>query len=227
MNGTMTNQEHLGPELRAERTEYGSADLTEESTPEEPFGLFDAWMADAFAARDAGNLLEPTAMQVATVSEDGHPSVRTVLLKGVQDGRFVFFTNYDSDKGNQIASHDRAALHFWWPSLQRQVRIEGMVSKVTRGASEEYFATRPRASQIGAWASPQSRIVRGRDQLADDYAAMEKKFDGQDVPCPPHWGGYQVRPLRIEFWQGQPSRMHDRISFRKVGALWEKVRLAP
>lgn len=223
----MTNPQYSGSDLRSERVEYDSAELTEENTPDEPFALFDAWMRDAFAARDEGRLDEPTAMQVGTVNEDCHPSVRTCLLKGVEDGRFVFFTNYDSDKGNQIAARDRAALQFYWAPLQRQVRIEGMVAKVTRQASEAYFATRPRGSQLGAWASAQSRVVRGRAQLQADYQAMEQKFDGRDVPCPPHWGGYQVRPLRVEFWQGQPSRMHDRICYRKVGSLWEKVRLAP
>ena len=213
-------------DLFAERVDYRNDHLLEDNVPDEPFSLFDAWLADAFAARDAGSLAEPTAMVVAT-SVDDRPSARTVLLKEVADGVFVFFTNYDSRKGTSIAAHPAVALHFGWYPLHRQVRVEGLATRVPRAESEAYFATRPRGSQLGAWASAQSSEVGSLTELTDAYAAVEARFSGDDVPCPPHWGGYRVTPEVVEFWQGQPSRMHDRLVYRRTESGWKITRLAP
>jgi pyridoxamine 5'-phosphate oxidase len=150
-----------------------------------------------------------------------------VLLKSVAAAGFVFFTNYSSDKGAQIAANPAVALHLGWYALQRQVRIEGVAEPVSRTESEDYFRTRPRGSQLGAWASAQSSVVTGREELAAAYAAAEQRFAGHDVPCPPYWGGYLVTPSMIEFWQGQPSRMHDRLRYTRSDAGWSLTRLAP
>ncbi len=214
------------PDLADERTDYRGAELLESAVPADPYALFDAWLADAFAARDRGDLVEPTAMVVATAAAN-RPSVRTVLLKEVNAGGFVFFTNYDSRKGQELAANPYASLHFGWYPLQRQVRVEGPVARVPRAESEAYFATRPRGSQLGAWASAQSSPVASRQELAASYAAAEERFAGGEVPCPPYWGGFRVRPELVEFWQGQPSRMHDRLAYRAADAGWQVVRLAP
>jgi len=188
--------------------------------------LFEAWLADAFAAQDRGQLTEPTAMVVAT-ADGGRPSARTVLLKGVSAEGFVFFTNYDSRKGLEIDHRAEVALHFGWYPLHRQVRVEGSAARVSRDESEAYFKTRPRGSQLGAWASAQSSTVASLTELTEAYAAAEERFAGQDVPCPEHWGGYLVSPEMIEFWQGQPSRMHDRLVYRRADSGWSVSRLAP
>ena len=214
------------PDLFAERIDYRGDHLLEDEVPAEPHPLFDRWLADAFAARDRGLLTEPTAMVVATVRE-GRPSARTVLLKEATTRGFVFFTNYDSRKGGELALNPALALHFGWYALHRQVRVEGVADRVSRAESEAYFATRPRGSQLGAWASAQSAEVESLTALVDAYRAVEERFADQPVPCPPHWGGYRVEPGEIEFWQGQPSRMHDRIAYRRVGREWTRTRLAP
>lgn len=214
------------PDLPSERIDYESAHLMESEAPGDPFALFEAWLIDAFAAKEAGVLPEPTAMVVATVRQD-RPHARTVLLKGFDSDGFVFFTNYDSDKGLELADNPQAALHFGWYPLHRQVRIEGDVERVARSVSEAYFATRPRGSQLGAWASPQSRTVASLEELTDRYRAVEQRFEGADVPCPEQWGGFRVRPDLVEFWQGQPSRMHDRLTYRRHEDGWTLVRLAP
>ena len=213
-------------DLASERLDYRAGTLREDTAPGDPFPLFDAWLADAFAAKERGELPEPTAMVVATSLGD-RPTSRTVLLKAVEDGTFVFFSNYDSAKGHQLLVNPYAALHFGWYPLQRQVRVEGLARRVPREESEAYFATRPRGSQLGAWASPQSSEVAGVEALAATYARVEARFEGQDVPCPPHWGGFRVHPSMVEFWQGQPSRMHDRLRYDRVEGAWTRVRLAP
>ena len=218
-------------QLADERLDYRRAELLETEVPDDPYALFDTWLGDAFAAQEAGLLPEPTAMVVATVApgEDGtaRPSARAVLLKEVDaEGGFVFFTNYTSRKGAEIAADPWAALHFGWFALQRQVRVEGAVDQVDRSESEAYFATRPRGSQLGAWASPQSAMT-SRAELEASYHAAEERFAGADVPCPEHWGGYRVIPTMIEFWQGRPSRMHDRLVYRRDGDRWVLTRLAP
>jgi len=213
-------------DLSAERVDYTGAQLLEAAVPGQPIRLFETWLADALLARDQGLLAEPTAMVLATCDQ-GRPSARTVLLKSVSAAGFVFFTNYFSHKGAQIAANPAVALHFGWYVVQRQVRIEGPAEPVSRQESEDYFRTRPRGSQLGAWASAQSSVVAGREELAAAYAAAEQRFAGQEVPCPPYWGGYLVIPTMIEFWQGQPSRMHDRLRYTRSGDGWTLTRLAP
>jgi pyridoxamine 5'-phosphate oxidase len=214
------------PDLAAERLDYSGEQLLETAVPADPYALFERWLDAAFQAKADGTLPEPTAMVVATV-EQGRPSARTVLLKEFDGRGFTFFTNYGSRKGRELAANPQVALHFGWYPLQRQVRVEGTAAPVPRSESEAYFATRPRGSQLGAWASPQSAEVTSRVELMAAYTAAEERFAGQDVPCPEHWGGFRVTPALVEFWQGQPSRMHDRLAYRRAGADWTITRLAP
>lgn len=214
------------PDLSSERINYSGESLIESEVPVEPYALFGRWLDDAFAAKERGVLPEPTAMVVAT-SVDDRPSARTVLLKEVDAAGFVFFTNYESHKGIALTTNPYAALHFGWYPLQRQVRIEGTVARVPREESETYFATRPRGSQLGAWASAQSSVVASAAELAESYRAAEAQFADQDVPCPGYWGGYRLTPRMIEFWQGQPSRMHDRVVYTRSEQIWSVSRLAP
>jgi pyridoxamine 5'-phosphate oxidase len=216
----------MSRDLAAERIDYLGDHLLEAAVPDDPYDLFETWLADAFAAKERGVLPEPTAMVVAT-SHQGRPSARTVLLKEATSAGFVFFTNYTSHKGEELAENPHVALHFGWYALQRQVRIEGTVARVSREESEAYFATRPRGSQLGAWASAQSSEVSSLEALNESYRAAEERFSDQVVPCPDHWGGYRVAHSTVEFWQGQPSRMHDRVVYRRSEAGWDVVRLAP
>jgi pyridoxamine 5'-phosphate oxidase len=213
-------------DLYGERTDYRSEHLLESNAPADPFVLFEAWLADAFLAKERGVLPEPTAMVVATAVED-QPSARTVLLKSASNESFTFFTNYNSRKGSELSRNRRVALLFGWYPLHRQVRAEGTAELVPRAESEAYFATRPRDSQLGAWASEQSSTVGSLDELARAYTAAERRFKDAPVPCPGDWGGYRVVPTMIEFWQGQPSRMHDRLLYRRAGLSWTRSRLAP
>lgn len=213
-------------DLGGERVDYVGDHLLESAVPTEPYALFRRWLDEAFAARDRGELAEPTAMVVATCV-DGRPRARTVLLKELTPVGFTFFTNYTSAKGAELSADPAVALHFGWHAIQRQIRVEGTAEKVTRTESAAYFATRPRGSQLGAWASAQSSSVSSLTELQEAYAAAEERFAGQDVPCPEHWGGYLVRPVEIEFWQGQPSRMHDRLVYRLTYDAWTITRLAP
>jgi pyridoxamine 5'-phosphate oxidase len=183
--------------------------------------LFGTWFADASSA----GLAEPNAMVLST-SLAVVPSSRTVLLKGVDHG-FVFFTNYDSRKGVELAANPVCSLLFGWYGLQRQVRIEGNAARVDRTETEAYFGSRPRDSQLGAWASHQSAEVASRAELDAAYAEVEQRFTGQDVPAPPNWGGYRVTPSALEFWQGRRGRMHDRLVYRRTGEGWSTHRLAP
>ena len=214
------------PDLAAERVNYSGEQLLESAVPADPYPLFGRWLDAAFQAKADGSLPEPTAMVLAT-AEAGRPSARTVLLKEFDRGGFVFFTNYGSRKAAALAANPEVALHFGWYPLQRQVRVEGTASRVPRAESEAYFATRPRGSQLGAWASPQSSTVASREELNAAYAAVEERFAGLEVPCPEHWGGFRVTPALIEFWQGQPSRMHDRLAYLRTADGWDLVRLAP
>jgi pyridoxamine 5'-phosphate oxidase len=213
------------PDLSSERVDYLGDHLLETAIPADPLVLFSSWLSDAFAAKDRGVLPEPTAMVVSTTA-GSRPSSRTVLLKEVNAGGFVFFTNYRSRKAAEMAGSSAVALLFGWYPLQRQVRVEGRAERVARSESEAYFGSRPRASQLGAWASSQSSEVT-LEELNTSYRWAEERFAEADVPCPEHWGGYRVHPESIEFWQGQPSRMHDRLLYRRRDDGWGIVRLAP
>ncbi len=213
-------------DLAAERIDYLGRHLVESEAPSDPLTLFQTWLTDAFAAKETGSLPEPTAMVISTL-DAGRPSSRTVLLKEADGRGFVFFTNYESRKGRDLAQNPAVALLFGWYPLQRQVRVEGTATRVDRSESEAYFASRPRGSQLGAWASAQSSEVASAEALTTSYRQVEERFGDGDVPCPPYWGGYRVVPETIEFWQGQPSRMHDRLLYRRAGASWTLTRLAP
>lgn len=209
-------------DLAALRAEYELGGLDEAVLPSDALDLFRVWFADA---RSAG-IGEPNAMVLAT-SARGVPSARTVLLKGVDGGEFVFFTNYRSRKGRELEENPACSLLFGWYGLQRQVRIEGTAARTSRAETEAYFATRPRDSQLGAWASPQSSAIGSRAELDALYTETETRFAGQDVAAPPHWGGFRVRPRTIEFWQGRRGRMHDRLLYRAGTDGWQIERLAP
>jgi len=197
--------------------------LNEGSVGTDPFRLFDEWYREA---REAGLYL-PEAMTLATADADGAPSARLVLLKRHDARGFVFFTNYESRKAAELDANPRAALAIHWPILQRQVRIEGTVERITADESYDYFRTRPRGSRIGAWASPQSRVISERSELEARVAEYDAKYPGEEIPLPPYWGGFRVRPETIEFWQGRANRLHDRFRFTRDGDGWAVDRLAP
>src|SRR5690348_829244 len=204
------------------RTEYKRETLDEGAVDADPFVQFARWFDEAVAAR----LPEPNAMTLATVGAEGRPSARIVLLKGVDAQGFVFFTNYESRKARELSAGAHAALLFHWIELERQVRIEGPVERIDAALSDAYFASRPRRSRVGAWASPQSAPIADRTWLEQRFAEIDARFPS-DVPRPPNWGGYRVRPEAFEFWQGRESRLHDRIAYRRQHGDWTIVRLAP
>lgn len=207
------------------RKEYKLAALTEDDVDSDPMRQFDRWLAEAIETQ----LPDPTAMTLATVDATGQPSARIVLLKQADADGFVFYTNYDSRKARELTARPSAALLLHWVELERQVRIEGDVAKVAPERSDAYFASRPRASRLGAWASPQSDVIPGREWLERELRAVTERFaaHGEAVPRPAHWGGYRVKPLTIEFWQGRASRLHDRIRYRREALTWRIERLAP
>ncbi|MCC6414478.1 MAG: pyridoxamine 5'-phosphate oxidase [Opitutaceae bacterium] len=206
------------------RKEYSLAGLKETDLAKDPFRQFDKWFHEAEAAK----LNEPNAMTLATATRDGRPSARTVLLKSVDARGFVFYTNYESSKGRELDANPRASLVFPWLDLERQVIVTGTVAKVSREEADAYFHSRPLASQLGAWASAQSTILSSRRQLDDNMKAVEKKYAGQTVPLPPHWGGYRLAPETVEFWQGRRSRLHDRLRYRReADGSWTIERLSP
>ncbi|MEQ1746081.1 MAG: pyridoxamine 5'-phosphate oxidase [Saprospiraceae bacterium] len=212
------------PDIAALRRNYTQESLSKTGVKNDPIEQFDYWFREALAS----NLPEPNAMTLATATREGRPSARTVLLKGFDNAGFVFFTNYHSQKGAELDDNPQAALLFTWLELERQVRIEGSVERVSEEESRAYFQSRPKMSQIGAWASPQSQVIEARTILEARMAEMTSTFNHDEVlPLPPFWGGYRVRPDRIEFWQGRESRLHDRILYTRIELGWKIERLAP
>ncbi|HWJ22211.1 MAG TPA: pyridoxamine 5'-phosphate oxidase [Gemmatimonadaceae bacterium] len=210
-------------DLASLRRSYARASLGEGDVAADPIAQFLAWFDDAQAAE----LREPNAMTLATATPDGAPSARIVLLKGVDERGFVFYTDYRSRKGDELAANPRAALVFHWAELERQVRVTGTVARVSREESEAYYRTRPVGSRIGAWASHQSRPIAGRAELEAREAELARRYADGDVPLPPHWGGYRVAPETVEFWQGRPSRLHDRLRYVREDGGWRVERLSP
>jgi pyridoxamine 5'-phosphate oxidase len=208
--------------VEALRRDYARGGLLETDLLPDPVKMFQLWLSEAAAAE----LYEPNAMVVATVSSDGQPAARMVLLKGIDERGFVFFTNLGSRKGRELLAQPRCSLLFPWHPLERQVRVDGVASLVSRDEVAAYFATRPRKSMLGAWASPQSQVVTGRDELSEAYAEAEARFP-DEVPVPEGWGGFRVAAETIEFWQGRPGRMHDRLVYLRTPSGWRVERLAP
>jgi pyridoxamine 5'-phosphate oxidase len=206
------------------RQEYTKASLDVNDVLKDPMLQFEKWFQEALQAK----VMEPNAMNLSTVNSEGRPTARIVLLKSSENQQFTFFTNYQSLKGRELEENPACALTFFWPELERQVRIEGTAERVSPEVSQAYFQSRPRSSQIGAWSSPQSSIIDNRKILEERVKQIEQKFSGKDVlPRPNQWGGYAVSPSLIEFWQGRASRLHDRLQFTKENGVWKVFRLAP
>ncbi len=213
----------MKPSIADLRRDYTRDGLTETQAPAEPFALFGEWFAQAVEVEST----EANAMMLATVDGEGQPHLRTLLLKGFDERGFVFFTNYQSAKGQQLSSSPAAAMTFWWHDLERQVRIEGDVEQASAEESDAYFHSRPAGSRLGAWASPQSQVIESREVLEQRLGAVQQQYADSDAPRPPHWGGYRLVPTLIEFWQGRPSRLHDRLRYRLIDGGWVRERLAP
>lgn len=209
--------------LNEVRRDFSGKPLNEDSVDIDPIQQFNIWFEEAVNSK----LLDPYAMSVTTVSFTGQPSTRIVYMRGIVSNGFVFYTNYNSDKGRDLMKNNKVALNFFWGELERQVRIEGAVEKISEKDSNAYFSKRPRESQIGAWASNQSSELFDRKTLEDKVIYFTKKFKDVDVHRPSHWGGYLVKPTKVEFWQGRPSRLHDRIVYSKSGDDWKQSRLSP
>ena len=211
-------------ELTGLRHEYDAHGLRRADLHSDPFQQFGAWFAAALAA----DIRDVNAMTLATATPDGKPSARIVLLKGFDERGFAFFTNYDSEKGRHLETNPHAALAFYWVKLERQIRISGRVEKTSREDSAAYFHSRPAGARLGAWASKQSEVIDSRQILDARLEQMVERFEGGEIPLPPHWGGYRVKPDQIEFWQGRPNRLHDRFRYsRRADGTWQIDRLAP
>ena len=217
MNNDLTNY------IKDIRRNFSGTPLGSSSIKEDPIAQFEIWLEEAVNSQ----LIDPNAMSLTTVNENGQPSTRIVYLRGINEKGFVFYTNYNSNKGVALEKNNKVALNFFFPELERQIRIEGITEKISSADSDTYFAQRPRESQIGAWASSQSKVIENRTTLSENVATYSEKFNGVTVPRPPHWGGYVVVPNKIEFWQGRPNRLHDRIIFSKTNENWKIERLAP
>ena len=205
------------------RVEYTRGQLVEGEVDPDPIAQFRAW----FEAASAASVPEPNAMTLATATPDGRPSARVVLLKGFDERGFCFFTNYESRKARELEANPLASLVFFWPALERQVRVEGRAGRVSASESDHYFSMRPVGARLGAWASRQSEVVADRATLEAALAEVERRYPDGDVPCPPHWGGYRLVPDEFEFWQGRPNRVHDRLRYRRSAVGWTVDRLSP
>ena len=206
------------------RQNYEKSSLIESQVKSDPFDQFDIWFQEAIKS----SVKEPNAFSLATISKDMVPSIRIMLLKGFDKEGFIFFTNYKSKKATNIETNPSVCMNFFWDDLERQVRITGSASQIDHKSSEEYFHSRPRGSQIGAWASPQSQVIANREYLEQNLNSLMKKYDNSDIiPKPDHWGGYLVVPHQVEFWQGRPNRLHDRILYERESGNWNMKRLAP
>lgn len=220
MSGETTDS---NSEIEDLRREYVREELLEQNISKTPIDQFSAWFEQALLSE----VSDPNAMSLATATKDAKPSVRIVLLKGFDEQGFRFFSNYKSRKGEELDENPYASLCFYWPELERQVRLEGKVSKLNRAESKEYFQKRPRLSQLGAWASEQSKTVESREKLEQRFRELEEQFDDQPVPMPEFWGGYLLVPSAIEFWQGRKGRLHDRLLYQKKSGGWAISRLCP
>ena len=205
------------------RREFADQPLNLEAVSEDPYEFFEKWFDEAVGAE----VLDPSAMTLATVNKQGGPGVCVVYMRDITNNGLVFYTNYNSRKGTDLESNPNVSVNFFWVELDQQIRFTGVVEKVSASLSDQYFAKRPRPSQISAWASDQSAAVENREVLDDQFRFYEEKFKDKTVPRPSHWGGYRILPDYIEFWQGRPNRMHDRIVFYKSNGAWSKKRLAP
>jgi len=215
--------EEVSNYLNQIRHEFTSQALNEEAAGNSPIELYAKWMEEAVGSQ----IIDPKAMVISTVSKDGKPSSRVVYNRGLTETGFKFYTNYDSRKGHDLVANPNISVNVFWSEMERQIRMEGLVSKLSEEESDAYFKARPRDSQIGAWASAQSQKVHDRSELEDLVVQFTKKFEGQEVPRPPHWGGYFIEANYFEFWQGRPARLHDRIIFEKEKGVWNKYRVAP
>jgi pyridoxamine 5'-phosphate oxidase len=215
----------MSKDLSNYRKSYEKQELLESNCPENPLELFQKWFLNA----DASNTVEETnAVSLSTIGKDGYPKSRIVLLKKYNEDGFIFYTNYNSEKGKAIQENNQVCLSFFWPSLEQQIIIKGKAEKLSRKTSDGYFESRPTGSKLGAWASNQSTVVKSRDILENNLKKFEEKFKGKEITRPPHWGGFMVKPKAIEFWQGRPNRMHDRILYRlKEDFSWKIERLEP
>ncbi len=208
------------------RKSYTLAGLAKSDVDADPMVQFQSWFEEA-QQPDLPDWMEVNAMTLATADTEGKVTSRIVLLKGIEGGRLCFYTNYESEKGKQIAENPHVSLCFLWGHLQRQVRIQGIARKSDRSKSVHYFHSRPRESQLGAHVSRQSSVIDSSQTLNEQFSVLESKYNQQEIPCPDHWGGYEVEPTRFEFWQGRPGRLHDRISYRRDGEQWQLSRLSP
>ncbi|MGB0886567.1 MAG: pyridoxamine 5'-phosphate oxidase [Vicingaceae bacterium] len=215
--------EDLANYINEVRRDFSGKPLNEDSVLKNPLNQFNSWFEEAVNAQ----ILDPYAMSLTTVNAIGQPSNRIVYMRDITDYGFIFYTNYNSTKGKDLSTNNKVALNFFWGELERQIRIEGEVEKVTAEVSDNYFAKRPRESQVGAWASNQSEEIESRLTLEEKIAFYTTKFKGIEIPRPAHWGGYIVNPKMIEFWQGRPSRLHDRIVYTKNGVDWRQTRVSP
>lgn len=214
----------MNRDLTAYRKSYDKKALEESELPESPVQLFSSWFKEV---EEAGGVEEANAMTLTTFGLDGFPKARIVLLKQFDNDGFVFYTNYQSEKGKAIANDNKVCISFFWPNLERQVIIKGEVDKISKEGSNDYFQSRPRGSQLGAWASDQSNVVESREILEEKLASLEKKYQDKEIPKPDFWGGFCVKPIEFEFWQGRPNRLHDRIRYVAKKNTWKRERLSP